>query len=259
MRMDAERGPNVSLEYVGRNRATTFSGICEDHDREIFAPIEMSPIDLDNPEHLFLLGYRACHYELHASCATASQVQTGYLKRVELGLDSKDGPSAAGLLATERMAIAYSTFRYKTSFDEAFLSRRFSKVTHDVIRLDMTHPTIGACALFSLDCVPRGEDVVRVCLNILPQTAQQTVAVFSYLVEDAPLARAELARVLTASSYHQRYELSRRLLNNCQNFVVAPSYFETWTEKKRDAVIGYFAKTAFKDDFSTENPDLYLF
>jgi len=259
LHLDAKSGPSVDLAYVGRNRATTFSGVCQKHDSNIFAPIETTPLDLDNPEHRFLLAYRATFYEIHASCAAAWQVQMGYLKRVELGLDPKGEPSDAGLFATNRMVVAYETFRYKEVFDEAFLAQHYSGIAHDVLLFDVAQPTLAACALFSLDNAARGGDVVYVCLNILPLNSSQTAAVFSYVAPDAAPARAELDRILNSSGHHQRYELSRRLLNNCQNFVLSPAYVDTWSDQKRQAILGYFVRTALHDDLTVEDPHLFLF
>jgi hypothetical protein len=259
LRLDARTGPSIDLTRVGRNRATTFTGLCREHDRNIFAPIETAAVDLDSPEHRFLLAYRATFYEIHATCAAAWQVQTSYLTRVELGFDPKDQPSDAGLFATDRMMVACETFRYKEAFDEAFLVREYSSLAHDVLLFDVAQPTLAACALFSLDHAPRADDLVRVCLNILPLDSTRTAAVFSYMQTDAPRARAGLDRILSSSGHHQRYELSRRLLNSCQNFVLSPVYVATWSDEKRQAIVRYFVRTALQDDFSVEDPNLFLF
>ena len=62
-RMEVARGIVVDLTQVSRNKATTFTGLCEEHDRDLFAPIERAPIDLADVRHLFLLAYRAALFE----------------------------------------------------------------------------------------------------------------------------------------------------------------------------------------------------
>jgi hypothetical protein len=259
LHLTAGAPPEIDWARVGRNRATTFSGLCEDHDREIFGPIEAGRLLLPNPEQQFLLAYRATFYEVHATCAAAWQIQTAYQKRVELGVDPPDQPSEAGLFATQRIVIAHDTFRYKEIFDDAYLRRDFGVLDHDWFLLDVRRPTGAACALFSLDHAHNGDDVVHVCLNILPLDAAQTLVQFSYTKPDATLARAELQNVLAASGDLQTYELSRRLLNSCQNFVLSPSYVSGWTPSKRKAILDYFVRTLLYDDFGHQNPDLLLF
>ena len=53
----------LGLHKVGINNASTFSGFCSKHDREIFSPLENKPIDLSD-EQLFLLAYRGMCREI---------------------------------------------------------------------------------------------------------------------------------------------------------------------------------------------------
>lgn len=259
VRLDANKGPSISLASIGRNRASTFAGLCAEHDHALFAPIDGGIIDPANSEHAFLLAYRAVLYEVHATAASAWQVQTGYMKRVELGLDSKDQISEAAILATHRIIVAFETFQYKVRFDAAHLTRDFGILSHDLLRIPVSRPSIAASALFSLDHVERDGEVVHVCLTVLPTSHNETVALFSYMNADADLARAELGHVLGASGPEQAYELSRRLLNNCQNFVLSPSYVASWTPHKRKAITDYFIRTLVHDDLAFHEPDLLLF
>ncbi len=259
LRLAAEKAPAIDLAPVGRNRATTFSGLCEKHDRQIFASIETGPINVHTIEHRFLLAYRATFYEVHATCAAASQVQLAYQKRAQLGFDPADAPSEAGLLATHRIIVAYETFRYKEGFDEAYLKPAFDILEHDLITFDVARPTVAACALFSFDHLRRDDHSVGVCLNILPIEQTKTIVLLSYLRSDAPLARTELHRILTTSGDLQKYEVSRRLLNNCQNFVLSPSYVASWTPAKRQIILDYFVRTLLYDDLEFEHADLCLF
>jgi hypothetical protein len=57
--------------------------------------------DPGNPRHRFLVAYRATFHELHATCEAGSKVQSAYLERVKRGLDPKDSPSPAGMLALD--------------------------------------------------------------------------------------------------------------------------------------------------------------
>src|SRR2546428_2829876 len=179
-RIDAERVPVIAFGDVGRNLATTFAGLCAEHDQEVFAPIDRQPFDPANPQHLFLVAYRATFREIHATCAAGSKFQAGFRERVRAGLDPADAPSPAGNAALERMFVAYETYMYKTAFDEAYFGGDFARVLHDVIDIPTPRPTVAACALFSVRGVERDGDWVRACLNILPLSATRSVAIFSY-------------------------------------------------------------------------------
>ncbi len=252
-------GPKIDFALIGRNQATTFTGLCNYHDNLIFAPIEKYELNLADSEHLFMLAYRAAYRELHAAMEGAAKVQGGYLERVKRGLDPEDSPSPAGLFAVDRMMASWETFNYKSLLDAAYAKRDFGLITHDVIILNVEQATIAACALFSADHIHVKNDVLRIHLNVLPISSTRTIVLFSYLQSDASQARAFLDRILKSHGSHQRYELSRLILDSCENFVLSPDYFDTWTDDKKEKVRAYFARTLHKSDLAYESPELYLF
>jgi hypothetical protein len=70
--------PNYAFERIGRNRATTFTGLCSQHDTELFKPIDTAVIDLESTEHLFLLAYRSVLKEAHATRKSVVDTQGLY-------------------------------------------------------------------------------------------------------------------------------------------------------------------------------------
>jgi hypothetical protein len=43
--------PSLSVELVGKSKATTFTGLCSNHDQEVFRPIDTRPLEMANMEH----------------------------------------------------------------------------------------------------------------------------------------------------------------------------------------------------------------
>lgn len=258
-KLDISTGPSTILRKVGRNKATTFAGLCARHDQELFAPIDTGSLDPGDPEQQFLLAYRAAYFESHATVRAAWQVQTGYLKRVELGLDPKDEPSPSGMFAVDRMMVAYETHMFKAGLDEAYVSRRFNVLSHDLLTLTVTEPTVAASALFSLDERRGDRERILVGLNVLPLSQTRTIALFSYRKGDAKKARHSLRSILRSSGDRQLYEVSRRLLNNCANFALSPRYVDSWPLSKRAEIVSFFTRTALRDELEYEHPDLVLF
>lgn len=257
--IDKETGPVIFLDDVGRNRARTFSGFCAAHDSDIFKPIDTNTFRSTDSEHLFLVAYRAVARELHAVMEGASKIQSAYIKRVELGLDSADEPSPAGMVAIEHFVKAYQTYLYKQRLDQALVSKQYDTLLHDARRIRHEEPTAAVCSLFSIDGVSRNDDWVRVALNVLPLNRNESIAVFSYLPEDAALARSSLGLILTSDGFYQKYLLSKLILNNCENFVISPAYHDKWSPEKKSAVTDYFTKTLLTGNLDIENEHLYLF
>ncbi len=259
LRIDKDKGPQVDYALVGRNNATTFSGLCSEHDNIIFKPIDDEVIDLENKQHLFLLAYRAVHRELHATMDAAVKIQSSYMKRTDLGLDPKDVPSEAGMVAVQKMMISWGTYRYKTDFDMAYMEQDFDKICHNTFVFELERPTIAVCALFSVDNHVANDDALRIALNILPISQTQTYFVISYREVDSGHAQAALDRVLTSNGFHQRYELSRFILNNCENFVISPTHVDSWSDEKKKAIKDYYIRTILEGDMEFQSPELYLF
>jgi hypothetical protein len=258
IRFSLASGPVFTFDDVGRNQATTFAGFCSEHDSSIFKPIDNNAFRSDS-EYLFLMAYRAVARGLHAQMDAAYKIQGTYNKRVELGIDSGNEPSDAGMLAVQHMMKSYQTYVYKIPFDEALVSGKYDAVSHLVINLQHQAPTIAVCSHFALDDLSRNGDPVRVSLNILPLDIGQSVAVFSYLSSETDLVRAALHRILTSEGEYQKYLLSKLVLNNCENFVVSPSYYDQWSPEKKKAITDFFVETLYTGKLEVENQNLYLF
>lgn len=155
---------------------------------------------------------------------------------------------------------AFETSEYKALLDDAYASRDFDLLKHEVLEIDVDSPTVAVCSLFSVDHVSVGGDVLRIFLTVLPITATKTAVVFSHMADNAHQARGFLHRILTSRGYHQRYELSRLILDSCENLVLNPRYFEQWPEEKKTAVREYFVHTAVGgSELEYESQHLYVF
>jgi len=254
----ANEGAPIQFRRVGRHQATTFAGLCARHDSSIFRAIDIDPVDFSNPEHLFLLAYRAVYRETHATAEAGLRSQNLYLRFAAAGKAPRDRPSEIGMAATVRLALAYETYLYKQRFDALFDSQDWTGVAHDVIRLPGYRPSVAAACLFSLDDHWAGADVARACLTILPLSPTESVAVFSYDSNEADIARVALEPVL-CDRRNQAYRISRRLLNSCENFVLAPAFLRTWDPERERFVLDYFTRTLMEDDLATDDDRLMLF
>lgn len=258
-KIDKNKGPIIDYGSVGRNQATTFTGLCAKHDNEFFSAIDDEEINLNNERQLFLLAYRAAYREYHASLESASKIQSAYQELIKIGLEPENELSEKGMIATERLMIAWLNYRYKTDFDIAYFSKSYASIHHDTFVYELNNPTIAVCALFSVDHQMIDGDYLRIVLNVLPVTKNQTYVILSYREKDSTRGRTALDRVINSRGEHQKYELSRFILNNCDNFVICPTYFDSWSDKKKTAIREYYIKTILEGDLNYESPELYLF
>ncbi len=250
--------PSVVWERVGRNKASTFSGLCSEHDNSIFRPIDQSSPDLSNPGHLFLLAYRSVLRETHACLEAAIRSQMLYQKRIEQGRSPRDQPDDAGMSATATISNAYDCHLYKRKFDEAFLEREYDMILHETLCFDSAPPSIAVSSVFSLDDMPLPDDVARVVLNVFPMHGK-THIIFSFLKNDADITAQYLGRIRSATGLYQKYLISKLILQHCDNFVMAPPYYQALSDTRRGRIREFFASTILQNRHDYEDENLYLF
>lgn len=251
--------PETRYKPIGRNSATTFTGLCAEHDQVIFNEIDNNEFGIDDQHHLFLLAYRSVYRELYATMDAAVVVQSGYQKRVELGKDPQDQPSNAGIKAVEEMIKSWRTYRYKCLFDYIDSNSEYSKLINHCYTIQTEQPTIAASVLFGMRPYSSHNDIEGVALNIMPIEATRTLVVISYLSEHEKIARARLSYLFQADGQYFNYLISKLLIKHGENFVINPAYYDTWSEDKRSAICDLYSRTLFDDVYDKDSEHFYLF
>ena len=222
--------PRLEFGLIGRNMATTFHGLCNEHDTEIFRPIEASLLDLTNDEHLFLLSYRAALKETHATAKSAVDTQAGYKAGVDEGLFPEE-PCAPSMLAVEHMMLAYTTHMHKLRYDRIQQSRSFNNLSHFIFDLE-SEPVMAACALLSTGrFCDETDSLAYATLNVLPH-AGTTQLVASCLKVHEPALRRTFLKFFRSGDIREC--ASYLVLKRCENFVLRPSAFDSLTDAQKD-------------------------
>lgn len=230
--------PKLEFGLIGRNLATTFHGLCNKHDTDIFRPIETSPLNTTNEEHLFLLSYRAVLKETHATAKSAVDTQSGYMAGVEEGL-FPDQECAPGMLAVEHMVLAYMTHMHKLRYDAIYQNKNYGELRHFVIDLE-AEPAMAACAMLSTGRFCHQTDSLSYAtLNVLPN-AGTTYMIVSCLNEHESDLRRTFLNFLRSGN--ARECASYLVLKRCENFVIRPSAFHALTEEQRSECQRFFSR-----------------
>ena len=247
----------IQFERVGGNKATTFTGLCAQHDNDIFRPIDDTLPDLADDAHLFLLAYRAVLREYHVVLQNALRFQSTFQKRVEVGLSPGTEPCDFGVFATAHLCNASECYEYKRHFDLAYLANDWSQLEHHVVILKNQSPSIAVSSMFSLDDVDAPE-TPRVTLSIYP-TESDVAVVFSATPGDAPFVAAYLHRLFTSESYYQKYLLSKLVLQSCDNFIIHPLYYDSMQGEQKKAICQFYIDTVLSNAEDYEDERLFLF
>ncbi|WP_305825070.1 YecA family protein [Massilia brevitalea] len=130
-----ENSGKITLSKVGINKASTFTGFCARHDKQLFAPVEDHPVTLSD-QQLFLLAYRSISRELFLKEAN---VRTAELMRqadqgMEEAMQFMVQQTATGFAAGVDLALRELNF-IKTKMDEILKSSAFADMHHYVVEL----------------------------------------------------------------------------------------------------------------------------
>ncbi|WP_430399001.1 hypothetical protein [Ferrovibrio sp.] len=240
--------PKTEFRKVGRKKASTFTGFCSEHDGEIFREIDTAQFDSANRDQLFLHAFRSATKELHACMDGAAKIQQTYISAVEKGLEDDAIDSEVGMVATQNLIKAYEMYLFRVRyFDSIFDSYDRSKTfEHKVIEFERQSPTIAVSSLFSLDY--KGISSVRIILNVFPVSSEKTVAIFSFPKAERVKSRYVLSDIFSAKDQSRiKLLLSVMIIRNIENFIVRPTYYEEWSDEKKQKIIDAFIHTLVVD------------
>lgn len=207
----------LDFRLIGRNEASTFLGLCEEHDGELFAPIDKHSLDSNNQQQLFLLAYRSLLKEYHATFEGFIRIHEGYQKQVTSGyVPGTNMKKEAPYL--NFMTKLYELSQYKENFDKSLINEEYTFLTHQSFLVNHKEPSVSCSQLFSADSMEFKDDVLRIILNVIPISNDQTIVIFSTTNEEAILGDFYWNRCFSNNEYFQKYEVSKMIIRNCEIF-----------------------------------------
>lgn len=241
---DPPKLPDFRLK--GHNVATTFLGLCKDHDNNLFEKIDNSPIDLNDEEHLFLLAYRTVLKEYHGDLTLEKWTADAYAEMVAGGaVDPKD------TVSREFKESASRNTRFlgeeKRKMDLIYLDGDYGRVKSQVVWLPDADPALAVSAYFSIGAPASGgrRGIETFCaLNVFPQDGRHAMA-FSFPDGGTLFAKHTLLRELRGLDRRDREQpASRLVLENCEDPVLRLGAYDSFPEGQKEAIRGYYFKTA---------------
>ena len=256
-----KEGPRIEFRPEGRNEATTFRGLCGDHDNAIFGTFDSEEINVSDERHRFLLAYRAVVREFYMKARKAFSIT-----EATRNVDPSDAARFEDTEAVFAWAFedAWSFFPVKVEYDRIYLRQAFSDLRSRVVELACAPPVFAANSLFgpSEDRVdPKDPVASRRCLtvNVLPLVSGTSV-VFSWLPAHQGFAERKLSGLLSLNACEARRNwIAKEVLKNCENFAMKPSHFESFRPEKRAAILSFFSDNIVGPGKDSDSLDLDVF
>ena len=241
---------NSPFQKMGvAKQASIFTGMCNQHDKEIFVRLDGAQNDWNDPEYLFLTAYRGILLELNMY---KNLLAIFGKQKIDISLN---------LLTQNYYSCHEKTDEYKRYWDQIFLSETpiWEEIVHTVVILDDIEPSIAASQLVSLDDI-HPLYPPNMVISVIPET-NRTAVIFSYTKEESDLVKKYLDKHLPSMEENKKFTslLSRLLLQHCGNIMISPKFWYSISREKRIEIEDYFIYTYESNNHNHTAEHLNLF
>lgn len=170
-----ETGGKLKIQKIGINKASTLTGFCAKHDKELFAPIEDEDFSLTS-EKLFLLAYRPIVRELYAK-------ETSSKRSIEVIRESDKGTSFINQISTQHFASDYEMgvdlgirdLRFlKSELDSMLVQKKWENLKHYVFELEGIANIVS-----SFSCMPEQSFDGKTIQTLGPEIELPNIGIFN--------------------------------------------------------------------------------
>lgn len=253
----------VTVQEIGVNNASTFSGFCHLHDSQTFAPIDQ-PIDSINNQHCFLLAYRALCRELYTKTA-AFVVNTDVAREADRGKNEQDQFAIQNALFMRTVGLVSGlrdVHHLKAQFDEYLLNKDFDVISAYVIELDHTPPVMCSVG-FTVECDFQGNrlqslgdpgEIIDMCTCSIIATKYGGAVVFAWLAEQKRACSRLIDSLHSIKTHLVPSAVIRLVFEHGENVYFSKSWWESLGQSTRinleDRANSLYGKddTALMDD-----------
>ncbi|OCL26611.1 hypothetical protein U472_11545 [Orenia metallireducens] len=271
--------PKPTLERIGRKKASTFLGFCNEHDTNIFKPIELYDYKIGNKEQEFLFAYRALAKEyntkrtvknLYEKMLSLSKEELIDLRKfcgipIDIGLN--DYKKHLKLISRGTNESIEKLESLKIPMNINLGKDKFYKIESKVIELPEEYH-IAVSSLFFIEWDVEGnlindliyyKNIKPIFLTIFPQN-QKTFIIMSYLQQHKNYFEFIDNQILNRALEKQKVIVSNMVTLYVENVYLSPIKWESLSEKeKRDYLKLYDMSLFSKPNSLLVDPKMDIF
>lgn len=264
------RKNNGKLEpqLVGINNASTFTGFCGYHDRELFAPIETVPF-IGSSEQCFLLGYRSTcreHYTKYAASETAPIIAQADAGKPFMA--QRDIQMMAALYAEGNELGRKDSDRIKSKFDETLTTQAYEKESRAVV-FKFENPCDVMCSGSwfptnnlegkQLQNLQDAAELMRPISMTSFASEEKGYVVFQWLTEDSTVAENFMQSVIKLGEKQFSELFLKLMIRQFENIHIRPEWWEALSGEQKEYLGSLMGDIlGSKDIFATGTPKFEL-
>jgi hypothetical protein len=255
-KFDPKSGPSYELGSIGRNNALTFTGLCSEHDTELFKLADTLALDTSTTKQLEQHAYRTIMKELHTCIEEGARFFKLDADNVKAGI-TKPGEGGAAQMAAHFADRSWRLFWYRSqNFDTPLLKGETLPIEHRIITLEGQKPTLAVSSFFGAGSEENG-DIIGVMMSVIPE-AEKTTAILSYATAQKGAIKKAIPDLFDDKT-GQKKALSHTILQRVENFTLSPAFYNGWSDDKKKKVIEYFNKLAMTGEAPPKDAEFSLF
>lgn len=236
--------PSPKLE--GINDASTFTGFCQKHDRELFSPIENQEFNWTD-ERVFLVAYRAFCYEWHAKNSVSGLED--FFKSLDAGRHPIEQIYMQGwfrdfFIGTNAAVKDQKT--YKNDFDRMLLSQDYSKIIWVGFEFDKPPSVMGAGGFCPLQDFAGNRLQDLTDLSVISQpiyyssfsSGNRGIFCLAWIDGYGDACNKFVNSFLEIEDENKPDEIIALLFDHSENLFLAPDWWEGLTEEQQENLKG---------------------
>lgn len=243
-KLDKSEG-RLEPRLIGINQASTFTGFCSFHDRELFSSFENHPFSIDEKQ-IFLIGYRSVAREYYAKMYQYDGLED--IANMDKGLDI-DSQIMAQLFVNDyrqglNLGVADAN-SYKNLYDNKLVNEQYESISYCVLEIDGIFPIQCSGSMYPekdfqkrtlQDFGNSKEKLDAICFSIVAED-EKSYVIFSWLSEHGAICEKFIDSFLELPEEKKINAIFAFAFSTFENTYMNPAWFDALPQSKKSYII----------------------
>lgn len=244
LKLDKSEGA-LEPELIGINKASTFTGFCSFHDRELFSSFENHPFSIDKKQ-IFLIGYRSVAREYYAKMCQYNSLED--VANIDKGLDIASQITAQLFVNDYRKGLNLGVADAnccKNLYDNKLVNEEYESISYCVLEIDGIFPIQCSGSMYPEKDFQKqtlqyfGNSKKRldaICFSIVAED-EKSYVIFSWLPEHGATCEKFIDSFLKLSEEKKINAIFAFAFSTFENTYMNPAWFDKLPQDKKLYII----------------------
>lgn len=230
-------------ELIGINQASTFTGFCSFHDRELFSSFENHPFSVDKKQ-IFLIGYRSVSREYYAKIYQLEGIEE--LANIDKGVDIYSQIMVQSFVKEYRQDVNFGVSDltvYKKMYDHKLLNKQYESICYYILEIDKILPIQCSGSMSpeknfqkqTLQDFKSPKNLDAICFSIVAED-EKSYVIFSWLPEHGATCEKFIDCFLKLPDEKKINAIFAFTFSTFENTYMNPAWFDALPQSKKSYI-----------------------